>query len=113
MSNDNAKLSKEKLFEVITYENDVSFSYTDDEGKEENIECEITFIWEDTLEKFFEKFGSDKPYDIRSFRFEDQYNFYVDKLESRIEAQIEEIEESIASKSKFGFEFTGSLMDED
>lgn len=106
-------MSEEKVYEVITYEKEVSFSYESEDGKEETIDSEVTFIWEGTLEKFFEEFGEDKPYDIRTFRSEGQYSYYVNKLESRIEAQIEEIEENIASKSKFGFEFTGSLMDED
>lgn len=104
----------ENKFEVISYEDEVSFTFTLEDGvTQETIESEITFIWEDTLEKFIEKFGPDKPYNLRTFSLEKQYNFYVHQLESRIEDELEEIEESIANKSKYGFEFTGQLHNDD
>ena len=103
----------ENKFEVISYEDEVSFTFTLEDGTQESIESEMTFIWEDTLDKFIEKFGADKEYNLRTFSMEKQYRFYVDQLESRIEDELEEIEQSIANKSKFGFEFTGQLHNDD
>ena len=103
----------ENKFEVISYEDEVSFTFTLEDGTQESIESEMTFIWEDTLDKFIEKFGPDKEYNLRTFSMEKQYRFYVDQLESRIEDELEEIEQSIANKSKFGFEFTGQLHNDD
>ncbi|MBN2816820.1 MAG: MoaD/ThiS family protein [Campylobacterales bacterium] len=105
--------SEENKYEVITYEDEVTFSYTLEDGTQESVECELTFIWEDNLKKFIEKFGSDKEYTLKSFKFEQHYNFYVNQVESRIEDQLEEIEEGIANKSKYGFEFTGQLHNDD
>jgi len=103
----------ENKFEVISYEDEVSFTFTLEDGTQESIESEMTFIWEDTLDKFIEKFGPDKEYNLRTFSMEKQYRFYVDQLESRIEDELEEIEQSIANKSKYGFEFTGQLHNDD
>ena len=97
---------EEKNYQLITYEDTVEFSYVLENGKKETIKCEITFIWKERLTKFFAKFGHNKPYNIRNFRFEDQYNFYVQKFEKRVEEQLETIEKSIANKSKFGFQFS-------
>ena len=114
MSSNKTQPLEEKKYEVITYQDEVDFSYTlEDEQTEETIECELTFIWEDSLEKFVEKFGHDKQYNLKSFKLENQYNFYVNQLESRIEEQLEEIEEGISNKSKYGFEFTGQLHNDD
>jgi hypothetical protein len=44
-----------KVYEVISYTNMVVFNYTQFDHKEpQSIEQELTYIWEDTIEKFIE-----------------------------------------------------------
>lgn len=115
MSNSEAMpQNEEKTFEVITYDEEVEFKYTlPGEDEERIIECELTLVWEDSVEKFVEKYGDKMPYKINSFKFENQYNFFLHQLESRTDAQIEEVQEEIANKTKFGFEFSGQLHNDD
>lgn len=104
---------EQKAYEVITYEEEVEFKYTlPGEEEERSIESELTLIWEDTLEKFIEEHG-DKPYKVNSFRFENHYNFFLHQVESRMDDAIEEAQEEIAAKMKFGFEFSGQLHNDD
>lgn len=104
----------EKVYEVITYDEEVEFKYTlPDEDEERVVEAELTFAWEDSLEKFKEEHGADKPYKVHTFKLEKHYRFFIDQLESRTEEQIEGVEEEIANKMKFGFEFTGQLHNDD
>lgn len=114
MSNSAIKSQEAKKYEVITYEDEVAFNYTlpDDEEKH-SIECELTFIWEDSLEEFFTEYGKDKEYRVKSFTDKNQYNFCIHQIETRTEKQLEEVEEEIANKMKFGFEFTGQLHNDD
>jgi len=105
---------EEKVFEVITYEQEVEFKYTLPDDDEEHVtERDLTFIWEDSVEKFIEEHGADKPYKINSFKFQRHYDFFVNQVESRTDALIEDVQEEIASKTKFGFEFTGQLHNDD
>ncbi|MDA7816729.1 hypothetical protein N9A28_00905 [Sulfurimonas sp.] len=111
MSNDEVK---QKTFEVITYDEGVEFKYTlPGEDEERTIDCELTLIWEDSLEKFIEEHGDKMPYKINTFKYENQYNFFLHQLESRTDQQIEEVQEEIANKTKFGFEFSGQLHNDD
>jgi len=104
----------EKAYEVITYEEEVEFKYTLPGDEEEHVtERDLTFIWEDTLEKFIEEYGAEKPYKVNSFKFKRHYDFFVNQVESRTDATIEDVQEEIASKTKFGFEFTGQLHNDD
>lgn len=102
------------MFEVITYDEEVEFKYTlpEEEG-EHSIECELTFIWEDSLEKFIEEHGDKIPYKVNTFKYENQYKFFIHQVESRTDDAIEEVQEQIANKTKFGFEFTGQLHNDD
>lgn len=103
-----------KPFEVITYTDEVSFNYTlPDEEEPRTIEHEITLVWEDTLEKFFEEHGEDKPYKINTFRREREQTFFLDQIESLTEDLIDEVQEEIANKMKFGFDFSGQLHNDD
>lgn len=105
---------EQKRYELISYQEEVEFKYTlADEDEPRSIERELTFIWEDSIEKFIEEHGSDKPYKINSYKRETEYRFFVDQIEGRTEDMIEEIEEEIANKMKFGFEFTGQLHNDD
>ena len=108
-----ASQKEEKVYEVITYEEEVTFNYTlPDEEEERSIECELTLVWEDSLEKFLQQHG-DLPYKVNSFKYENQYNFFLHQVESRTDDAIEEVQEEIANKMKFGFEFSGQLHNDD
>jgi len=103
-----------KPFKVISYEEEVEFKYTlPDEEEPRVIEHELTLIWEDSIEKFMEEHGEYRPYTVNSFSQEKQQKFFIHQLESRTDAVIEEVEEEIANKMKFGFEFSGQLHNDD
>jgi hypothetical protein len=115
MSNNEVGLdTEEKTFEVITYDEEVEFKYTlPGEDEERSIECELTLVWEDSLEKFIEEHGDKIPYKINSFKYENQYRFFLHQAESRMDEAIEGVQEEIAAKMKFGFEFSGQLHNDD
>jgi len=101
-------------FEVITYIDEVAFKYTlPDEDEERAIEHEITIVWEDTLEKFLEEHGKDKPYEVKKFRREREQKFFIDQVEGEMDDLIDEVQEEIANKMKFGFDFSGQLHNDD
>ena len=104
----------ENTFEVITYIEEVSFKYTlPDEDEERSIDHELTVIWEDTLEKFIEEQGTEKPYKINAFKREREQKFFIEQLEGETEDLIDEVQEEIANKMKFGFDFSGQLHNDD
>lgn len=106
--------NEEKIYEVITYDEEVEFKYTlPDEEEERVIETELTFVWEDSIDKFKEELGEDKEYQVHRFKLASHYHFFINQVESRTEDQIEEVEQEIANKLKFGFEFTGQLHNDD
>ena len=101
-------------YDVITYVDVVAFNYTlPDEDEQKTIEHELTSIWEDTLEKFLEEHGNDKPYKIHTFRREREQKFFIDQIESEADGLIDEVQEQIANKMKFGFDFSGQLHNDD
>ena len=103
-----------KQFEVITYQDEIAFEYTlPDEKEPGTIEHEVTIVWEDTLEKFFEEQGKDKPYKINTFKREREQKKFIEQIEGLTEDLIDEVQEEIANKMKFGFEFTGQLHNDD
>ncbi len=105
---------EDKAYEVITYIDDVAFNYTlPDEEEPQAIEHELTFVWEDTLEKFIEEHGANKPYKIQTFRREREQKFFIHQIESKTEDLIDEVQEEIANKMKFGFDFSGQLHNDD
>ncbi|HIQ27185.1 MAG TPA: hypothetical protein EYH42_01625 [Sulfurovum sp.] len=104
----------DKTFEVITYIEEVAFNYTlPDEDEERTIEHELTVIWEDTLEAFIEKFGTDKPYKLHTFKREKEQRYLIERIENETEDLIDEVQEEIANKMKFGFDFSGQLHNDD
>ena len=106
--------TEQKRYEVISYEEELEFKYKlPGEEESRSIENEATFIWEDSLEKFIEEHGGEKPYKVHSFKREKELKFFIHQIESRTDDLIEEVEESIANKMKFGFEFTGQLHNDD
>jgi len=112
--NEVALQDDKKPFKVISYEEEVEFKYTlPDEDEPRVITHELTLVWEDTIEKFIEQFGEEKEYRVQAFSQEKQQQFVLHQIESRTEDAIEEVEEEIAAKMKFGFEFTGQLHNDD
>ena len=103
-----------KQFQVITYTEEVSFKYTlPDEEEPRTIEREITIVWEDTVEKFVEEHGEDRPYKIHTFKREREQKFFIEQIEGKTEDLIDEVQEEIANKMKFGFDFSGQLHNDD
>ena len=115
MTNNKETSQKEqKEYEVISYEDLVVFNFTLSEKEEqESIEHELTFIWEDSIEKFKEEHGSDKPYKVHTFKQKRAKEIFLEQVEGRSDDLIEEVQEEIANKMKFGFEFTGPLHNDD
>jgi predicted secreted Zn-dependent protease len=115
MPNNEVTSQKENtVYEVITYTDNVAFNYTlPDKEETQTIEQELTLIWEDTLEKFIEEHGTDREYKVHSFKREREQKFFIERIEGEIEDLIEEVQEEIANKMKFGFEFTGQLHNDD
>jgi len=105
---------EEKRYEIISYEEEVEFKYTlPDEDEPRSIEHELTFTWEDSVEKFIEEHGAEKPYKVHSYKREQELKFFMHQIETRTDELIEEVQEEIANKMKFGFEFTGQLHNDD
>ncbi|MCF6245681.1 MAG: hypothetical protein L3J43_11690, partial [Sulfurovum sp.] len=84
-----------------------------DEDEERKIEHELTVIWEESLEKFKEEHGEDKPYKIHHFKREREQKFFIEQLEGEAEDLIDEVQEEIANKMKYGFDFSGQLHNDD
>ena len=113
-SNEVTSQNEEKPYKVICFTDMVAFNFTlPDEEEEQSIEHELTFIWENTIEQFIEDHGTDKPYKVYSFRREREQSFFIHQIESQTEDLIDEVQEEIANKMKFGFEFSGQLHNDD
>ena len=113
-SNEEASQIEQYAYEVISYEDVVVFNYTlPDQEESEAIERELTFIWEDSIEKFIEEHGTQRAYKIHGFKRESAKKFFLEQVEGRTDDAIEEVQEEIANKMKFGFEFTGPLHNDD
>jgi len=113
-NNKTTSQAEPKFFEVITYEDNVVFNYTSPDTQEtESIEHELTFVWEEPLEKFIEQFGQDKEYKVNTFKREKARDIFLEQVEGRSDDLIEEVQEEIANKMKFGFEFSGQLHNDD
>ena len=103
-----------KVYEVISYDEEVVFNYTlADEEEPQSLERELTFIWEDGIEKFIEEHGADRPYKIHTFEREREQKKFIDQLEGLTDDLIDEVQEEIANKMKFGFDFSGQLHNDD
>ena len=104
----------EVQFEVITYKDTVVFDYTvPGEETKGQIEKELLIVWDDTIEDFFEKFGKEKPYKLETFKREKERNNLLENIETMNEDMIDDVQEEIANKTKFGFEFSGPLHNDD
>ncbi len=113
MNNETTSQTEQEMYEVITYEDNVVFHYTlPDSEEQESIERELTFVWEDSIEAFKKEHG-DKPYKVQSFKRERARDIFLEQVEGRTDDLIEEVQEDIANKMKFGFEFSGQLHNDD
>jgi len=115
MPNDEfASQEENKAYEVITYKDNVAFNYTlPNEDEEKTIEHELTIIWEDTIEEFIKEHGANRPYKIHTFKREREQKFFIEQIEGQTEDLIDEVQEEIANKMKFGFDFSGQLHNDD
>ena len=110
----NNEEASQKPYTAISYEDNVAFKYTlPGEEESESIERELTFIWEEGIEKFIEEHGADKPYKVHGFVQQRAKEIFLEQIEGRTDDLIEEVQEEIANKMKFGFEFTGQLHNDD
>ena len=101
-------------FEVITYTEEVKFNYTlPDEDEPRTIEHDITIVWEDSLAEFKEEHGTTKEYKIHTFPRERERNNLINQIDELTEDLIDEVQEEIANKMKFGFDFSGQLHNDD
>lgn len=101
-------------YKVITYTEDVAFNYTlPDDEEQQTIEEELTFVWEDTFEKFIEEHGEEKPFKMYAFNRENEQKILIDRIEDLTDDMIEEVQDRIAGKMKFGFDFSGQLHNDD
>lgn len=113
-NNEPTAQQEDRAYEVITYIDVVAFNYTlPDEEEPQTIEHELTFVWENTLEKFVEEHGTERPCNIRAFRREKEQKFFIAQIESEADDLIDEVQEQIANKMKFGFDFSGQLHNDD
>lgn len=100
-------------YEVITFEDNIAFNYTlPDDDKQEQINREVTIVWEETLEKFFETYGAQKPYEIHSFENEKKKNRFVADIEDKNEKIIDEVDEEISLKMKFVHAYTSPTYED-
>lgn len=107
-------MANNEPYKVITYTDVVAFNYTLPEEEEvRTIERELSIVWEDTLEKFIETHGADKEYKVHTFKREREYNNLINQIDELTEDLIDEVQEEIANKMKFGFDFSGQLHNDD
>lgn len=100
-------------YEVITYEDIAVFNYSLPETDEkEQIEREMTLVWEDTLEKFIEAYNPEKPYKIHSFDKEKEKNKFIMNIENENDKIIDEVDEEIGRKMKFAFDYTSPTYED-
>ena len=114
INNETTQDNEERKFKVLMYEETVEFKYTlPDDDEEKIIERDIKIVWEDTLDAFLEEHGSEKPYKVYTFRREREQKFFIDQIENETDELIDEVQEEIANKMKFGFDFSGQLHNDD
>ena len=100
-------------YEVITYTDTAVFNYVvPGIDVQEHIEREMTLIWEDSLEKFFEAYSPQKPYALNSFDTEKQKDRFITAIEDENETIIDDVDEEIGRKMKFSFDYTSPTYED-
>ena len=113
MNPSSKELPISETYEVISYQDIIVFNYTlPGKDTEDQIDREVIFVWEDTLEKFLEKFKSKKPYKIDSFKREQDMNRFITNIENDTEKIIDEVEDEISQKMKFGNFFRSPISED-
>ena len=103
MTPSNTELPMSETYEVISYQDIIVFNYTlPGKDTEDQIDREVIFVWEGTLEKFLEESKSLKPYKIDSFKREQDKNRFIANIENDTEKIMDEVEDEISQKMKFG-----------
>ena len=102
-----------QTYEVITYEDVIVFNYTlPEQDSVEQISRDVTLVWEDTIEKFFEAHTPQKPYTIHSFEKEKDKVKFIADIENKTEEIIDTIDEEISQKMKFGHFYTSPTYED-
>lgn len=102
-----------KEFEVMTYKDTVVFNYTlPEEEVPQQIDRELTLVWEDSLEKFFEQYNPQMPYKINVFKNEREKSRFIDNMELENDKIIDDVEEEISRKMKFSFDYTSPTYED-
>lgn len=113
MTTENKTSQSGEKYEVITYEDEIVFNFTlPEDDKENHLSKEVTLVWDDTLEKFFETHTKEKFYKIHSFKNEREKNRFVQNIENATEEVIDQIDEEISQKMKFGFDYTSPTYED-
>mgnify|MGYP005849172365 CR=1 FL=1 len=100
-------------YEVITYEENVIFNYTlPGEEAPDQLECEMTLVWEEDLDAFLEQFGAQKEYKLHSFLKERDKLRFISKLEDENDSIIDQVDEEISQRMKFGFLYTSPTYED-
>lgn len=100
-------------YEVITYEDVIVFNYTlPGEESVEQISRDVTLVWEDTIEKFFEAHTPEKPYTIHSFERERDKEKFIADIENQTEEMIDAVDEEIGQRMKFGHFYTSPTYED-
>ena len=100
-------------YEVMVFKETVVFNYTlPGEDETRQITRELTLMWEDGIEKFFEQYTDAKPYEIHSFKNEKDMSAFIDKFETENDEIIDDVEEEISRKTKFSFDYTSPTYED-
>jgi len=100
-------------FDVVSYQDTVAFNYTNPHTKEkEQIHKELTLIWEDSLEDFLKEHGEDVTYLVKALHSEQAKEKYIESIDERNDATIDQVEEEISCKMKFSFDYTAPLHED-
>ncbi|MDQ7061164.1 MAG: hypothetical protein Q9M43_08460 [Sulfurimonas sp.] len=76
--------ASQKPFTAISYEDNVAFSYTlPGEEESQSVERDLTFIWEEGIEKFIEEFGADREYKVHGFNQEKAREIFLEQIEGQ------------------------------
>ncbi|WP_151900331.1 hypothetical protein [Sulfurimonas hydrogeniphila] len=106
-------MTANKKYEVITYEENIVFNFTlPEDGKENQLSKEVILVWDDVLEKFLETFTQEKSYTIHSFKNAREKNRFIENIEKVTEEIIDQIDEDISQKMKFGFDYTSPTYED-
>jgi len=105
------QMSKE--YEIITYTDSVAFKYSVNENElKQQIDADLTLVWEEPIENFVEKYGEQKTYKLNSFNNEKEKEKFIDTINDENEKIIDEVEEEISRKMKFSFDYTSPTYED-